>query len=112
MVLTPRAEPVPIQIDADGVARVGGTRITLDTLIGAFNEGATAEEIAQQYPALALADIYGVIAYYLRAKDEVDAYLRDAEEQSHQIRQQNEARFDPNGIRERLLARRKKQDNA
>ena len=112
MVLTPRAEPVPVQIDTDGVARVGGTRVTLDTVIGAFSDGATAEEIAQQYPALALADIYAVIAYYLREKDEVDAYLRESEGQSRQVRQQNEARFDPNGIRERLLARRKQQDNA
>ena len=42
-------EPVAIETDADGVIRVGGTRVTLDTLIAAFDAGATAEEIAQQY---------------------------------------------------------------
>jgi uncharacterized protein (DUF433 family) len=42
-------ERVPIQTDADGVVRVAGTRVTLDTIVGAFDAGATAEEIAQQY---------------------------------------------------------------
>lgn len=40
---------IAIETDADGVIRVGGTRVTLDTLVEAFNEGATAEVIAQQY---------------------------------------------------------------
>ena len=43
------ADPAPLVIDADGVVRVGGTRVRLDTIIHAFNEGATAEEILQQY---------------------------------------------------------------
>jgi uncharacterized protein (DUF433 family) len=48
MALNLRAEPVPVEIDADGAARVGGTRVTLDTVVNAFNNGATAEEIVQQ----------------------------------------------------------------
>lgn len=42
-------ERVPIHTDADGVVRVAGTRVTLDTIVGAFDTGATAEDIAQQY---------------------------------------------------------------
>ena len=45
-------EPVPLAADRDGVMRVGGTRVTLDTVVAAFREGATAEEITQQYPSL------------------------------------------------------------
>ena len=41
---------IPIETDVDGVIRVAGTRVTLDTLVEAFNEGGTAEEITQQYP--------------------------------------------------------------
>ena len=52
MSLTIDAEPVPLQADADGVVRVGGTRVTLDTIVVAFQQGATAEEIAEQYPAV------------------------------------------------------------
>ena len=105
MILNPRSEPVPIKISAMGVAYVGGTRVPLDTVIGVFKEGATAEEIVQQYPALKLADVYAVIAYYLRAQDEVDAYLVERQKRSKKVRLENEARFNPIGIRERLLAR-------
>ena len=99
-------EMIPLQRDRDGVIRVGGTRVTLDTVIHAFKEGATAEEIARRYPTLDLADIYAVITYYLRRQAEVEAYLQKQEEEARIVRQQNEARFDPRGVRDRLLARR------
>lgn len=99
-------EAVPIRADADGVVRVAGTRVTLDTVVVAFKEGATAEEIAQQYPSVGLADVYAVIGYYLRQKEKVEAYLEQRRTQAEGVRRENERRFDPQGIRERLLARR------
>ena len=99
-------EPLPLMTDKDGVVRVGHTRVTLDTVVAAFRDGATAEEIVQQYPSLQLADVYAVIGYYLRQQAEVDAYLRQRQQQADDIRSQNEARFDPTGVRDRLLARR------
>jgi len=93
--------------DADGVTRVKATRVTLDTVVRAFAEGATAEEIAQQYPTLALADVYSVLTYYLRRRDEVDAYLAEQRQKSARVRSENEGRFDPQGVRERLVARRR-----
>jgi uncharacterized protein (DUF433 family) len=95
-----------VQPDADGVARIGGTRVTLDTVVYAFHQGATPEEIVQQYPVLTLADVYGAIAYYLHFRAFVDAYLEQRQQQALQIRKENEARFDTAGIRERLLARK------
>lgn len=77
----------------------------LDTIVAAFLRGATAEEIVQQYPSLGLADVYAVIAYYLRQREDVGAYLRQRQQRASQIRQQNEARSNPAGVRERLLAR-------
>ena len=97
---------VPLRTDTDGVVRVGKTRVTLDTVVAAFRDGATAEEIAQQYPSLRLADVYSVIGYYLDRQDEVDSYLRQRELLAAQVREQNEARSDPQGVRDRLLARR------
>lgn len=104
--LTP-TETIPLETDADGVMRVGQTRVTLDTVIAAFQDGATAEEIAQQYPTVALADVYYVIGYYLRRRDEVDAYLGKRREEADKLQGQMEARFNPVGIRERLMARQK-----
>ena len=103
------AEPVPLTTDADGVMRVSGTRVTLETLVGAFHEGATAETIVEQYPSLQLAAVYTVIGYYLHHEVEVRAYLEMRRQEGAQVRQENETRFDPMGIRDRLLARRNPQ---
>lgn len=101
-------EAIPIVIDADEVMRVKGTRVTLDTIVLAFQDGATPEEIVQQYQSLSLADVYLVIAYYLKRRPEVTAYLEKRQGQAKKIRKENETRFPPDGIRERLLARRSK----
>ena len=50
-------EKIPIETDEDGVIRVGNTRVTLETLVSAFNHGSTAEEIVYQFPVLNLADV-------------------------------------------------------
>lgn len=105
MSLTIDVEQVPLQADEDGVVRVGGTRVTLDTIVIAYLQGAAAEEIAQQYPSVRLYDIYATIAYYLRHRDEVDVYLEEGNRQSDAIRQNLDAKFDQQGIRERLLAK-------
>jgi len=97
--------PIPLKIDRDRVVRVGNTRVTLDTVIIAFKEGATAEEIVAQYPSLLLADVYAVIGYYLQQQSDVEAYLSQREQIAQAVRQQNEARFNQQGIRNRLLAR-------
>jgi uncharacterized protein (DUF433 family) len=105
MLLTPTAETIPLTTDRHQVIRVGQTRVTLQTVIAAFWEGATAEEIAQQYPALELADIYAVLAYYLRHRPAVDAYLQQMSAHAQTVKQKNETNFNPVGLRERLLAR-------
>jgi uncharacterized protein (DUF433 family) len=102
-------ESLPLVEHTDGIIRVGGTRVTLEAVIEAFNEGATAEEIAAQYPVLDLGDIYAAIAYYLRHRADVDCYVQRQEQRAEAVRQENLARFDQVGIRERLLARRKAQ---
>ncbi len=96
---------VPFEINAQGVAHIGGTRVTLDTVILTFLDGATAEEIVQRYPTLNLADVYSTIGYYLLNREEIEGYLRRSAEQSEKIRTLNESRFSPEGIRNRLLAR-------
>lgn len=98
---------LPLTSDKHGVVKVGGTRVTLDTIVNAFLRGATAEEIAQQYPSVSLSDVYATISYYLQNRKQVDAYLAKRKKQAHDVKKQNEKRLDPHGIRERLLARKK-----
>ena len=106
MNLSSVTEIIPLAEDAEGIVRVGNTRVMLETVIAAFSEGGTAEEIVQRYPSLHLADVYQVIGYYLRRSSDVDAYLQRRRDQIEAVRRQNEARFDPEGVRDRLLARR------
>ena len=98
-------DPAPLSTDENGVVRVGGTRVRLDTVVYAFNQGASAEEILQQYPSLALADVYATICYYLQHRTSVDEYLKDRQQEHERVRQLNESRSDPAGLRERLLKR-------
>jgi uncharacterized protein (DUF433 family) len=100
------AQTIPIAIDPDGVARVGQTRVTLDTVVAAFDRGSTAEEIVYQYPALKLSDVYSTISFYLNHQQQVTEYLQQRQQQSQEIRLINEQKFDPQGLRDRLLARR------
>lgn len=101
--------PARARTATDGRARGRSgrvSRVTLTSVVRAFRTGATPEEIAQQYPSLPLADVYAVVTYYLRHRDDVEAYLSDREGVSQAVRAANEARSDPDGMRERLLARR------
>ena len=109
MSLVVSPESNPLVMSADGVVRLAGTRVTLDTVVAAFLEGATAETIVEQYPSLALADVYTAIGYFLRHRAEVERYLQGRRDQAIQVRQENEARWDPAGIRARLLARQASQ---
>jgi len=106
MTLAVVAEPPPLKTNADGVVRVGNTRVTLDTVIAVFKQGTTAEEIVYRYPSLRLADVYATIGFYLNHQQEVETYLQQRQQQAQEIRKMNEARFDPQGLRDRLLARK------
>lgn len=106
MTLAIESEIAPLKTDADGVVRVGETRVTLDTIVAVFQQGATAEEISDRYPSLKLADIYATIAFYLNHQQEVETYLQQRQQQAEEVRQMNRARFDPQGLRDRLVARK------
>ena len=99
------AQPPPIQADDNGVLRVGGTRVRLETIINAFKSGSAAEEILLKYPSLNLTDIYAVITYYLWSREEVEVYLEERHRREASVRRENERRFPSAGIRQRLLAR-------
>jgi uncharacterized protein (DUF433 family) len=101
-----QAEAPPLRRDGSGALRVGQSRVLLELVIRAFQDGATPEAIAQRYPTAALADIYAVIAYYLRHRADVDAYLAEREQQAQEVRQRIESQQrDLAELRGRLLAR-------
>jgi uncharacterized protein (DUF433 family) len=99
------AKTPPLQQDDTGTIRVGGTRVTLATLVHAYQAGASAEEIALAYDCLKLADVHEVIGYYLRNRDTVDRYLGEERQQAAEARRQFPPREAWTEIRQRLLAR-------
>ena len=98
---------VPLTMNEAGVLRITGTRVSLDSVIYAFEEGATPEEIVQDFPTLDLAAVYSVIGYYLQNRAEIEQYLKQRKVEDEELRKEIEARFPPHGIRERLIARKK-----
>jgi uncharacterized protein (DUF433 family) len=97
---------IPLSTDEAGVLRVTGTRVSLDSVVYAFDEGATPEEIAQDFPTLDLAAVYSVIGYYLQNRAEVEQYLERRKAQRDGLKKEIESRFSPHGLRGRLLARK------
>jgi uncharacterized protein (DUF433 family) len=63
----------------EGVYRVAGTRVSLDSIVYAFLEGHTAESIQQSFPLLTLEQVYGAITYYLAHRESMHAYLQEQE---------------------------------
>ncbi len=89
---------IPLRADKDGALRVSNTRVTLDTLIACHQQGDSPEAIHSGFPSVPLADIYAVIAYYLAHRGEVDAYLKDRDEQAKRIRREVEANDTPDQL--------------
>lgn len=98
-------DAVPLRLDDSGTLRVGKTRVTLDTVIGAFGAGESAEMIAHWYPTLHLDDVYAAIAYYLKHQQEVDRYLAERQREAAELRREVESMCPPDALRTKLLAR-------
>ena len=102
------ARPDLLTRTSDGVMRITGTRIDLDSVIQAFRDGATPEEMCQDFPSLPLAQVYSLLAFYLNQQDAVDAYLTEQAQASKIIRQDLQTTHAAflTDLRHRLTARR------
>ena len=99
------AEAPPLHLGDGGVLLIGKTRVPVDTVIGAFLDGDSAETIADCFDVLALSEVYAVIAFYLAHREQVDFYLKERHEASLELRQHIESQPGYREGRERLLAR-------
>jgi uncharacterized protein (DUF433 family) len=97
--------------DGGDTIRIGATRVTLDSVVAAFRQGATPEEIMLRFDVLPLAQVYEAISYYLNHREETDAYLEKQREKGEAMRQEAERRGMTPG--KELLARlRRRKENA
>jgi uncharacterized protein (DUF433 family) len=107
MPLTIQAEAPPLRADEAGAVRVGNTRVLFVLVVRAFQNGAAPEDIIRMYETLNLADAYAAVAYYLRHREEVEAYLAEYGRQAEEVWEKIRARQgDQSEVRKRLLARK------
>ena len=72
------AEYIEKQGDAYQIA---GTRVSLDSIVYAFQRGASPESIQRSFPTITLEAVYGAITYYLANQEEIDGYLAEGDAQ-------------------------------
>lgn len=107
-----QADPLPLRADEHGSIRIGNTRVSLELVIRAYQSGLKAEQIAERFDTVELADIHAVLAYYLRHRPQVEDYMRRRQTEAEEIRQRIEAALPPRLTREELLARRSLQQDS
>ena len=102
-------QTVPLTQTPEGVIRVTGTRVPLDTILHHYQQGASAEEITNRFPAVSLCQVHAVLAYYLSHRAELDAYMQKQEEADAAFQKQLETdpqyQADRVAFRERLMRR-------
>ncbi len=99
------ADRPPLRVDEGGAVRVGKSRISLDLVVEQYENGITPEDMVRAYDTLLLAEVYAVIAYYLRHENEVRAYLTRRAEEAETLRTKIEGER-PRVTRDELVARR------
>lgn len=98
-------EAPPLKEDKSGAIRIGNSRVLLELVIRAFQDGASPESIVQRYSTLLLSDVYTTIGYYLRHQQEIESYLNQREQLAESVRQRlSSIQPDLSLIRSRLLA--------
>jgi len=101
-------DQIPLRVDEQGTVRIGTTEVTLDVVMDAYDRGATAEQIAQKFGELALADVYAVIGYCLRHETEIREYLAKREQEASRHRVEIEENPANQKFRERLINLKRK----
>jgi uncharacterized protein (DUF433 family) len=70
--------PSPYIEERNGGLYVEGTRVSLDSVVIRFQEGASPERIVQSFPTLKLSQVYGAIAWFLENQQMVDEYIAES----------------------------------
>ena len=68
--------PNYVEQTPEGVWKVSGSRVTVDSIVAAYLSGLSTEGIQEAFPSLSLEAIHGCLAFYLRHRTELDAYLQ------------------------------------
>lgn len=73
----------------NGVFYIPGTRVSLDSIVYAFQQGTSPESIREDFDGLSLPHVYGAIAFYLDNQVSVDYYLAARKQQWLELERQS-----------------------
>jgi uncharacterized protein (DUF433 family) len=111
MSISVQTEAPPLRRDASGAYRIGDSQVLLEVVVHQFESGATPEAIVQQFPTTNLVDVYAVIAFYLRHREDVAAYVQEREAVATVLREKIESsQRDLSDLRKRLRNSTKPQE--
>src|SRR5437867_2580520 len=71
----------------DGAYRIGGTRVSLDSIVYAYRRGASPEGIQRSFPSLTLEQVHGALAFYMSHQTEVDNNLVQGEKEFEELQE-------------------------
>jgi uncharacterized protein (DUF433 family) len=86
-----KTQAMPLRLTEDGTIRIADSRVSLDSVLHHYKLGASAEQIAQKFPSLDLADVYAAISYYLNHEETVEEYLREQEAKGDEFQKEIES---------------------
>lgn len=98
--------------EREGEYYVARTRVPVGVVVAAWKRNPTPEDILDQFSSLSLADVYGVVSYYLDHRAEMDTHFAKLADEYERERLQEQA-ADPafyEGMRERIQAWRTAQE--
>jgi uncharacterized protein (DUF433 family) len=105
-----KTQATPLRVTEDGTIRISESRVSLESIVHHYKLGASAEQIAQKFPALDLADVYAAISYFLNHEETVEEYLRQQEARGDEVQTEIESaaqyQEQSSQLRARLLARK------
>lgn len=96
------ADPLPLSRDSAGVIRIAGTRVSLESIVVLYKQGASVQELAEAFPDSTLPDLHAAIAYYLRHRQEIKVYIEERQRKATEARERIRAEF-PDVYREVTL---------
>lgn len=105
-----KTQTMPLRLTEDGTIRIADSRVSLDSVVQHYKLGASAEQIAQKFPSLDLADVYAAITYFLNHEETVEEYLRQQEAEGDEVQKtiESDPQYQKNSaaLRARILARK------
>jgi len=98
-----------LEFVSEDAIRIAGTRVSIETILRDYREGASPEEIVLRYPTLSLEQVHAAITYYLANQEKLEAYLelvKRQQEEAWQEQQRHPSEF-VRALRERLEQQRR-----